>query len=193
MIAYLNGSVLRKEVPNLVIETNGVGYLVNVLPQLSARLTVGESVSLHTAHIFREDSQSLFGFENAEELSIFQLLCTVTGVGPKSALAIVGQLGVDGVAEAVSTANDDMFRSVSGIGPKTAKLIVLNLTGKLVKDGPGSSSVHDQVLSALTNLGYLEKTAKEAIKNTEANGNFSSEGELLKAVLALLSNSRKGL
>jgi len=192
VIASLTGTVTLKDISTLVIETSGVGYLVSVLPQTSASVSVGGQLKLHTAHIFREDSQSLFGFVTAEELSVFQLLCTVSGVGPKSALAVVGQLGVEGVSEAVTTANDEMFRSVSGVGPKTAKLIVLNLTGKLVLEGQATTSIGDKVLSALTNLGYQDRVAKDAIKQVEATDKFTEESDLLKAVLAVLSKSRKG-
>ena len=192
MIASLNGYVSRRDVSSLVLEVSGVGYLVTVLPQTSANTQVGEKLSLHTAHIIREDSQSLFGFESNEELAIFQLLCSVSGVGPKSAMAVVGQLGVSGVSEAVNSANDEMFRSVSGIGPKTAKLILLNLSGKLVLGSPESSSVPEQVLAALVNLGYQDRVAREAIKLVQNSQSNLTQGELLKNSLLSLSKSRKG-
>lgn len=192
MIASLNGTVTRKDISSLVLETGGVGYLVSVLPQTSADISIGQELSLQTAQIFREDSQSLYGFITTEELSVFQLLCSVSGVGPKSALAIVGQLGVSGVGDAVNTANDEMFRSVSGVGPKTAKLIVLTLSGKLVMGASAQSSVGEQVISALVNLGYLERTARETLKQVETDSQLTTEGELLKAALAFLSKSRKG-
>jgi len=192
VIASLNGTVTRKDISSLVLETGGVGYLVSVLPQTSADISLGQQLSLHTAQIFREDSQSLYGFETTDELSVFQLLCSVSGVGPKSALAIVGQLGVSGVSEAVNTANDEMFRSVSGVGPKTGKLIVLTLSGKLVMGASAQSSVGEQVISALVNLGYIERTARETLKQVETDSQLTTEGELLKAALAFLSKSRKG-
>jgi Holliday junction DNA helicase RuvA len=192
VIASLNGTVTRKDISSLVLETGGVGYLVSVLPQTSADISIGQQLSLQTAQIFREDSQSLYGFITTEELSVFQLLCSVSGVGPKSALAIVGQLGVSGVGDAVNTANDEMFRSVSGVGPKTAKLIVLTLSGKLVMGASAQSSVGEQVISALVNLGYLERTARETLKQVETDSQLTTEGELLKAALAFLSKSRKG-
>lgn len=192
MIASLNGTVAIKEVASIVLDVSGVGYLVSVLPQTTSNINVGDQILLHTAHIIREDFQSLFGFETSDELSVFQLLCTVNGVGPKSAMAVVGQLGVSGVGEAVNTANDDMFRSVTGIGPKTAKLIVLNLSGKLVLGDRSSSSVSDQVQAALISLGYQERVARQAIKQSNETNSSLSEGELLKSALLLLSKSRKG-
>lgn len=192
MIASLNGIVARKDVASIVLDVSGVGYLVSVLPQTTSNIRVGDQIHLHIAHIIREDSQSLFGFVTSDELSVFQLLCTVNGVGPKSAMAVVGQLGVTGVGEAVNTANDEMFRSVTGIGPKTAKLIVLNLSGKLVLGDQPSSSVSDQVQAALISLGYQERVARDAIKQSNETNSSLSEGELLKSALLLLSKSRKG-
>lgn len=192
MIASLNGIVARKDIASVVLDVSGVGYLVTVLPQTSSNIQTGDKLFLHTAHIIREDSQALFGFETSEELAIFQLLCSVNGVGPKSAMAVVGQLGVDGVGEAVNSVNDEMFRSVSGIGPKTAKLIVLNLSGKLVIGAESTSSASDQVLSALISLGYQDRVARDAIKQSMGSSSNQTEGELLKSSLLLLSKSRKG-
>jgi len=192
VIASLNGIVARKDIASVVLDVSGVGYLVTVLPQTSSNIQTGDKLFLHTAHIIREDSQALFGFETSEELAIFQLLCSVNGVGPKSAMAVVGQLGVDGVGEAVNSANDEMFRSVSGIGPKTAKLIVLNLSGKLVIGAESTSSASDQVLSALISLGYQDRVARDVIKQSLGSSSKQTEGELLKSSLLLLSKSRKG-
>jgi Holliday junction DNA helicase RuvA len=192
VIASLNGIVARKDIASVVLDVSGVGYLVTVLPQTSSNIQTGDKLFLHTAHIIREDSQALFGFETSEELAIFQLLCSVNGVGPKSAMAVVGQLGVDGVGEAVNSVNDEMFRSVSGIGPKTAKLIVLNLSGKLVIGAESTSSASDQVLSALISLGYQDRVARDAIKQSMGSSSNQTEGELLKSSLLLLSKSRKG-
>lgn len=177
---------------DLIIETNGVGYAVNVTTKLALDVRLGSDLSLRTAHIIREDSQSLYGFANAEELTAFNLLCSVSGVGPKSALAVMGTLGVDGLAQAVAGADDSMFRSVSGIGPKTAKLIVLSLTGKLtltgVQDKPSSTS-EANVVAALIGLGYPERAAKKAVDDT-ADANLS-EADLLRAALSQLANARR--
>ena len=177
---------------DLIIETNGVGYAVNVTTKLALDVRLGSDLSLRTAHIIREDSQSLYGFSNAEELGAFNMLCSVSGVGPKSALAVMGTLGVDGLAQAVASADDSMFRSVSGIGPKTAKLIVLSLTGKLalsgVEDKPSSTS-EANVVAALIGLGYPERAAKKAVQDSyEAN---LSEADLLRAALSQLANARR--
>ena len=192
MIASLKGTVTRSSIGQIVLEVNGVGYLVNLTLQTSSELVIGKEIFLNISHVIKEDSETLFGFVTFEELEAFQLLCSVNGVGPKSALAVLGQLGVSGVEEAVSTTNDEMFRSVSGIGPKTAKLIVLSLTGKLVSGGNANASTHSQtVINALIGLGYPERQAKSAVDSVTKQESGLAEQELLKRSLAALSISRK--
>ena len=192
MIASLKGTVTRSSTGQIVLDVNGVGYLVNLTVQTSSELAVGKEILLNISHVIKEDSETLFGFVTFEELEAFQLLCSVNGVGPKSALAVLGQLGVSGVEEAVSTTNDEMFRSVSGIGPKTAKLIVLSLTGKLVSGGNSNTSANSQtVINALVGLGYAERQAKSAVDSVSKQDASLPEQELLKRSLAALSLSRK--
>ena len=192
MIATLNGTVTRTSIGQIVLDVNGVGYLVHLTLPSSSEVSVGLDLFLNIEHVIKEDSETLFGFLTLEELQAFQLLCSVNGVGPKSALAVLGQLGVAGIEEAVVTANDEMFRSVSGIGPKTAKLIVLSLTGKLVSSGSSSTSTNGQnVVNALIGLGYAERQARGAVESLTKEESELPEQELLKRSLAALSLSRK--
>lgn len=194
VIASISGTVSRVGLSDAVIEVNGLGYLVNVTTRSALELKVGISVKFHTAHIIREDSQLLFGFQSEEELAAFNLLCSVSGVGPKSALSVIGALGVEGLSKAVASADDSMFKSVSGIGPKTAKLIVLSLTGKLVsvanQSAPSSIQVAN-VTSALVGLGYQERSVRKIVEEASAAHPECSEQQLLRFALALLSNARK--
>jgi Holliday junction DNA helicase RuvA len=131
MIASLRGQVLSRTGGDVVLEVGNIGYLVAVPDRLAASVQVGESLMLHTAMVVRDDHVALFGFDSPEELNIFDLLRSVSGVGPKSALAILGHLSIDDISDAVVSENDGAFRMVSGIGPKTAKLIVLSLQGRV--------------------------------------------------------------
>ena len=194
MIAHLTGKVLARRAGQLVIECGGVGYLVHVTPEVYQQSFSKNEFSLHTAHIIREDAQLLFGFESEEELNGFNMLCTVNGVGPKSAMSVLAHLGVSGLAQAVATADDSMFKSVTGVGPKTAKLIVLTLTGKLVTgttELSSSGGSEGAVVSALIGLGYQEKLAKAAVELALKSSPNLSESELLKLSLANLSTGRK--
>lgn len=194
VIAHLTGKVLARRAGQLVIECGGVGYLVHVTPEVYQQSFSKNEFSLHTAHIIREDAQLLFGFESEEELNGFNMLCTVNGVGPKSAMSVLAHLGVSGLAQAVATADDSMFKSVTGVGPKTAKLIVLTLTGKLVTGTTELSSSgrsEGAVVSALVGLGYQEKLAKAAVESALKSSPSLSESELLRQSLSNLSSARK--
>lgn len=194
VIAHLTGNVLGRRAGQLVIECGGVGYLVHVTPEVYQQSFSKTEFSLHTAHIIREDAQLLFGFESEEELNGFNMLCTVNGVGPKSAMSVLAHLGVSGLAQAVATADDSMFKSVTGVGPKTAKLIVLTLTGKLVTGTTellSSGGSEGAVVSALVGLGYQEKLAKAAVESALKSSPSLSESELLRQSLSNLSSGRK--
>ena len=194
MIAHLTGSVLRRKAGQLVLNVSGVGYLVNVTPEVYQASFTQSEFSLHIAHIIREDAQILFGFLEEAELETFNMLCTVNGVGPKSAMSVLAHLGVSGVSQAVATADDGMFKSVSGVGPKTAKLIVLTLTGKLVtgeSSNTSSTGSQQSVVSALVGLGYPEKLARAAVEAVTKQTTDLSESELLKSALSNLSSGRK--
>ncbi|TAM69972.1 MAG: Holliday junction branch migration protein RuvA [Microbacteriaceae bacterium] len=176
MISSLHGTVLSAAGNTAVIEVGGVGFAVTVTPDHALAMHVGQPARVLTTLIVREDSLSLFGFAEPEQLRVFELLTAVTGVGPKSAMGVLAVLSPEQIAVAVAEENDSAFRAVSGIGPKTAKLIVLSLAGKLavvqprqaVQGGAARSSASGSVLVALVGLGWQEKTAAEAIRTVVA-------------------------
>lgn len=195
MISSVRGTVLAVAGVTAVIEVGGVGLSVTVTPQHALTLRVGGEATVRTALIVREDDLSLFGFSTADELTVFDLLRGVTGVGPKSAMGVLATLTPEQIARAVATEDDAAFRKVSGIGPKTAKLIVLSLAGKLSMVAASStqpravSSVNDSVLAALVGLGWQERTATQAVDDalaaaTEADS--SNMQALLRLALAQL-------
>ena len=151
VIASLTGLVLSSSNGQIVIDVQGVGYLVHSTAQTVGSISEGVKVSFHTSLVVREDAWTLFGFRNKQELEVFELLRSVNGVGPKSALSILNQLSVEQIAQAVSEESDESFKAVSGIGSKTAKLITLTLAGKLVATGSKStlSSTNESAVSCL--------------------------------------------
>lgn len=202
MIASLTGKVQRSGAGFLVLDVAGVGYQVFVTAASQHALTLGAEVTLQTALIVREDAFVLFGFESIEELELFDLLRSVTGVGPKSALAILSQLSVEAIRGAVVSENDSTFKAVSGIGPKTAKLITVTLAGKLkglnlsaataAEAGAGKPRVDlANVIGALQGLGWAERPATEAVREAaEALGSSASADALLRTALARLGASK---
>ena len=192
MIASLTGLVLSSSNGQIVIDVQGVGYLVHSRAQTVNSVSQGDSVSFHTSLVVREDAWTLFGFANRQELEVFELLRSVNGVGPKSALSILNQMSVEQIAQAVSDESDESFKAVSGIGSKTAKLITLTLAGKLMGSGSKSavSSINESAVSALVGLGWSERQSRDALQQV-ASKDFSDK-QLLKAALQILSKARKG-
>ncbi|MGB4134959.1 MAG: Holliday junction branch migration protein RuvA [Microbacterium sp.] len=195
MISSLHGTVLHAEAGHVVIETGGVGFAVFVPVDVAHTAVMGERLLLHTSLIVREDALSLYGFADRDELEIFGQLLSVTGVGPKSALGVLSHLTVDQIADAVGAEDDAPFRRVSGIGPKTAKLIVVQLAGKVqpriaaTPAAKAASTVTDQVAAALVGLGWSEKVATEAAVQTAeqaTDAERESVAALLRRTLAAL-------
>ncbi|MCM3501875.1 Holliday junction branch migration protein RuvA [Microbacterium sp. P26] len=201
MISSLHGTAAHVADDSLVIVVGGVGFSVAVTSQLARTVHVGDDVHLHTNLIVREDALSLYGFETREELTVFTQLISVTGVGPKSALGVLSSLTVPQIAQAVADDDDAPFRRVSGIGPKTAKLIVVQLAGKLAvvpATAPAAVSTHGQVplqvTQALIGLGWTERTAAEAVASVAENASDADRASvqaLLRLTLALLGPARK--
>ena len=202
MISSLRGTVLGAAGTTAVIEVGGVGLSVQVTPQLALSLRVGSEASIRTALIVREDDLALFGFAEADELTTFDLLRGVTGVGPKSAMGVLAAMGPAEIAQSVRLEDDAAFRKVSGIGPKTAKLIVLSLAGKL--DGMATtraapqarpSTVSHSVTVALMGLGWPERVALQATDDAFAHATEierESVQTLLRLALANLGPQSTG-
>ncbi|MEN9715151.1 MAG: hypothetical protein RJA35_618 [Actinomycetota bacterium] len=200
MISSLSGIVQRIGAGYIVLDVNGVGYQVHATAAACQSLHVGDSTLVHTALIVREDAHTLFGFEQLEELELFDLLRSVTGVGPKSALAILSQLSAGAIRDAVLSENDSTFKAVSGIGPKTAKLITVTLAGKLAGIAPSvaASSAKatatldlSNVIQALQGLGWNERQAAEAVREVAESLDAGATADLvLKAALGRLGTSK---
>ena len=197
MISSLRGTVLSLSGGSAVIEVGGVCFAVQLTPEHALSLRVGENAFITTTLIVREDSLSLFGFPDREQLEVFELLTGVTGVGPKSAMGVLAVLTPDQVAAAVEADDDAVFRKVSGIGPKTAKLIVVSLTGKLAVRRRAAvaatpkrgSSLGDNVLVALVGLGWPERVAAEVVAEVVAEHDENERASvpaLLRLALARL-------
>lgn len=203
MISSLHGPVLSTGPDHVVIDVGGVGLFAFVPVDVAHMAQVGEPLRLHTHLIVREDALTLYGFAESVELDVFIQLLSVTGVGPKSALGVMSHLTVDQVSAAVADEDDAPFRRVSGIGPKTAKLIIVQLAGKLqppAQQTPSTGTttqtdVVAQLATALVGLGWSEKVASEAAAETAqaaSDADRSSVPALLRQALAALGPARTG-
>ncbi len=192
MIASLRGTVQAVAGATLVLEVGGVGYAILLTPRHALELRVGADAFVHTALIVREDDMSLIGFDSREALEVFDLLRTVSGVGPKSALGVLAELTPSQVAAAVAAEDDAAFRKVSGIGPKTAKLITISLHGRLAHlaaEAPApaaSSAAQAEAVTALVGLGFQERRAVEAVAEIAAESPEAGAALLLRLALAVL-------
>ena len=171
MIAQLTGTVRHLATEKVVLEVGGVGYAISVTPRTSAQIVLGSALTLSTTLVVREDSLTLFGFLDAHHRDVFETLQSVSGIGPKVALAITGALSPDELAHAIAGEDVKTIEKVPGIGKKGAQRLILELKGKLVSDAtsPLSASHHgvrEQLLAALTGLGFSAKESDIAINAT---------------------------
>ncbi len=196
MIAQLTGKIAFLDLSSAIVDVAGVGYSIQITATTSKSLSIGQQVTLATALIVREDDMSLYGFISQDEKRVFDLLRSVTGVGPKSALAVLGSLGLEEIAAAVMNDDDAAFKKVSGIGPKTAKLITVTLAGKLTSTQKpvqrGEMPSRNSVVLALVGLGWSEKSAAVAVEESlQAIGADAANDLLLRTSLARLSGGQK--
>lgn len=191
MIAYLKGKIIAKPNNYLILETGGIGYQIFAGENLLAEINVGEERELYLHHRVREDLSDLYGFKNLEDLNLFELLLSVSGVGPKSALAVLSLASSDDIKEAIIRGDASLLTKVSGIGKKTAERLVLELKNKVARISTGVNLVGGSLLSggdeldALMSLGYALNEAREALNKVEPA--ITSTSGRVKAALKYLA------
>jgi len=178
MIGRLSGLLLDKNPAQLIVECNGVGYEVGVPMSTFYNLpATGERVTLLTHMVVREDAQLLYGFGTTQERELFRELIKISGIGARTALAILSGMSVNDLAQAVTLQEVGRLTRIPGIGKKTAERLLLELKGKLGAElgaAPGTEGESsNDVLSALLALGYSEKEALLAIKQVPAGSTVS--------------------
>ncbi len=189
MIGRLSGTLAEKNPPQLIVDVNGVGYEVDVPMSTFYNLPgIGERVVLLTHFVVREDAQLLYGFLTHEERSAFRQLVKISGVGPRTALAILSGLSVTELAQAVSLQESGRLVKVPGIGKKTAERLLLELKGKLGDAIAAPAAVqggaHADILQALLALGYSDREAAAALKALPADVGVSEGIKLALKALA---------
>jgi Holliday junction DNA helicase RuvA len=190
VIASLEGVVAAITATSLILEVGGVGYRIHAGPDTLASLTLGSRVKLQTHHLVREDSQALYGFRSAEELGFFELITTVSGVGPKVGLAIVSSRPVADLELAILQGDEAILTAVSGVGKRLAARIVLELREKVAVAGAGARSAggaEAEVVAALEALGYSSREGREAARTAVAGlpAEASLEERVKEALRAL--------
>jgi Holliday junction DNA helicase RuvA len=189
MISSISGSVKSTSINSLVVEVGGVGLLLQVPIRIAAKMQVGERVSFHTYLIVREDALTLYGFTEIVDRDFFELLLSVTGIGPKVAQSILANSDAGSIANAIITSNLKSLEAVPGLGKKGAQRLVLELKDKAAAFASGKSgsdlTISNQVENALQGLGYSNKEAismvNQVMKDEKIEG--LSVGQVLKLAL----------
>lgn len=152
----------------MVIDVQGVGFQVAVPTRTLETLAVGQDVTMNTYLHVREDALELYGFATTEELHLFEKLLSVSGVGPKMAMAILSAANVNDIEQAIERGQAGMLTAVSGVGTKTAERIIVDLRGKLNRDEDVEGDL-GAIIGALVSLGYTTREAREVAAKTPAN------------------------
>lgn len=179
MITTVSGKLIEKKPTSLTVEVNGIGYAIHVpLSTYDAIGGVGESVRLYTHLRVRDDGMDLYGFASPEERSLFLLLLSVTGIGPKAALNILSSSRPGALHDAISAGDEVLLRSIPGIGKKMAGRLIVELKEKLSEiPVPGrepqpvatgvAGKVFEDAVAALTSLGYTRSSATKAVQSVQ--------------------------
>ncbi len=199
MIAYLSGVVREVRENSAVVVAGGVGYEVQCPAPALAKLVVGQNAEFSTRFVVREDAQLLFGFSDADSLKLFDLLTSVSGVGPKLGLALLSAMPVSALAQGLLTGDVKLLSSVSGVGKKTAERLVLELQGKVPeqlaagavalggrKVAPVASTASRDAVDALLALGFREPQVRAAVSELLAADSEASTDTLIRKALGKL-------
>lgn len=187
MIAQLTGTLIKKDPAEVVVDVGGVGYLLVVpVSTLTTLPAVGETVTLYTHQHVREDSLALYGFSSEGEQRLFRQLISVSGIGPKVALAILSVSNPDDIRAAIAAGDTEFISSVPGIGKKTADRVVVDLRDKVeMVTGSGEPRGNDEVVEALIGLGYSRNEARKAVQAVA--GTSSETDQIIREALKELA------
>jgi holliday junction DNA helicase RuvA len=195
MIGYLHGKIISKKPTKLLVDVNGVGYIVNISIPTFEKLADKEEAALYTYLSVRESAMDLFGFYSLAEKEMFELLISVSGIGPKSAQGILSGIQIQDLKDALRDANISRLVSIPGIGRKTAERLMIELRDKVESvaesfegTSVGASSVRGDAIAALTNLGYNKQSAERIVRAVLDKQPDASIEDLIKQALSLLNS-----
>jgi len=191
MIGFLTGKIISSKPTKILLDVNGVGYTVNISINTFEKISEKEIVSLFIHTSVKEDSITLFGFFTQSEKEMFELLISISGIGPKLGLNILSGIVVDDLKSAISNGNVSRLIAIPGIGRKTAERVVLELRNKVdtikAEGSIRETTAKDEAISALTTLGYQRQIADKVVRDLlSENANYSLE-ELIRKALAGLN------
>lgn len=194
MISYIRGTLAEKSPARIVLEANGVGYEIMIpLSSFDALPGAGEEVLIHTHHHVREDCQQLYGFATVRERQVFQMLISVSGIGPRLALGILSGVNIDGFCDAVAREEIELLMAIPGVGRKTAGRLIVELKGRIAEEeivvGAGHGAVAAdssarEAIEALMALGFTRAMSRSAVEKAASEcGNRLCVEELVRSAL----------
>ena len=192
MIGYLTGKIISSKPTHILLDVNGVGYAIKISINTFEKLTGKNTISLYIYTNVKEDSITLFGFYSEAEKEMFELLISINGVGPKSALSLLSGISTDDLKQAIITSNVERIVAVPGIGRKTAERLILELKSKVrdIKEegiSPAKQSLQKEAVAALTTLGYNLASSEKAVNKILSDLPDCSLEELIKRSLKELN------
>lgn len=191
MIGFLHGKIISSKPTQIILEVNGVGYLVNISISTFEKISEQNEISLFIHTHVREDALSLYGFYTEAEKEMFELLISISGIGPKVALSILSGISVDELQDAIQSENVSRLVSVPGVGRKTAERIVLELKSKVGFIESAASkgfdfTIKQEAVLALSTLGYNQKVAEKVVRDLlNENPKLSLEDLIRKSLSEL--------
>ncbi|MBP5498984.1 MAG: Holliday junction branch migration protein RuvA [Muribaculaceae bacterium] len=193
MYEYIKGTIVEISPAYVVLDNNGVGYMLNISLNCYTSLQHEKEAKLFVYEAIREDAHVLFGFVEKRERELFELLITVSGVGPNTARMILSSLTVGDLEQAIGSGNANALKSVKGIGGKTAQRIIVDLKDKInvvgvsfIDKGETRSAVYDEALAALVMLGFTQQMSQKALKKLFAQEPDVSVEDAIKKALKMM-------
>ncbi|GAA0442532.1 Holliday junction branch migration protein RuvA [Lentibacillus halophilus] len=198
MIAYIHGMLISVQTETVIVDVQGIGYEIVCTNPFAFQAHINQPVTISTYHYVREDTQILYGFQNNEEKQLFTKLITVSGIGPKGALAILGSTDAGGLVNAIEREDDSFLVRLPGVGKKSARQIILDLKGKMpvitasadnhskaAEDEHAAPETLQETEEVLQSLGYTDREIR-AVAPRLREENITNTDELVRKALALL-------
>jgi Holliday junction DNA helicase RuvA len=207
MLAYIRGTLVAREitgsvVDKIIVEVSGIAFEITVAHATALKFAnIGSEITIHTSLTIRENDWTVYGFQSLDEKNMFALLQSVTGVGPKLALALVGTLGPDNIAQAISDDDQKFLSQAPGVGSKVAQRIILELKNKIeqwqanrgaeISDTSSNNALVSEARSILAGLGYTISEINEALKTIEPNQTDNDVEAIIRYCLKTLGTTAK--
>jgi Holliday junction DNA helicase RuvA len=193
MIGFLKGKIISAKPTRILLDVNGVGYSIFISIMTFEKISGSETVSLFIYTSVKEDSITLFGFSTEAEKEMFELLISVSGIGPKTALSVLSGIRIEDLKAAIQSNEITRIIAVPGIGRKTAERLMLELRAKVDQvsvegEVTEAYNVRNEAVSALTTLGYNFKVADKVVRDILTGNSSQSVEDLIKKALAALNN-----